>query len=70
MSSRRQEYRSKVVTDEDIAAMEEALEQIKEQEQEIALAESAGIDVAASKENLRKSKETAQMFLAVYKKKR
>jgi hypothetical protein len=70
MSSRRQEYKSKLVTDEDIAAMEEALEGIKEQEHEIALAEAANIDVAAAKNRLADSKAQAQAFLAVYKKKR
>lgn len=70
MTTRPTQYKSKLVTDDDIKAMEDALEQIKEQEQEIALAEAANIDVAAAKLRLAESKAQAQQFLAVYKKKR
>lgn len=70
MTTRPTQYKSKLVSDDDIKAMEQALEDIKEQEQEIALAEAAGIDVAAAKLKLAESKTAAQQFLAVYKKKR
>jgi len=70
MTTRPTQYKSKLVSDDDIKAMEQALEEIKEQEQEIALAEAAGIDVAAAKLKLAESKTAAQQFLAVYKKKR
>lgn len=57
---------SKYVTDEDIAAMRQLIEDIKGEEQEIALAEQAGMDMTAAKATLAESKASALKFLAVY----
>lgn len=57
---------SKHVTAEQVQQMRQALEDIKGEEQEIILAEKAGLDMSAAKAALAESKAAAQQFLAVY----
>lgn len=57
---------SKHVTAEQVQQMRDALEAIKGEEAEIALAEKAGLDMTAEKASLAASKAAAQQFLSVY----